>query len=285
MVYHLDSKHPPAMTTELNADQCEINNRTLDEHSKDLHRRVLTSVSHDLKTPLACIIGSLEIFERSKDKLSQDKKDTLIHTALHEAYRLDGFVTNILDMEKLESRVVHVKNEFCALDSLLEDCRSRMGQPSHHHEIVITGTPSPFLVRTDPLLLARAVCILLDNAIKYTPPHSAINIDYEKKDGHVILHVVDNGNGIPEIKHDEIFSKYSRFALEDHRHSGTGLGLPICREVMRLLGGTVTIANRVELRGSLFTLTFPFISLPVLTCITIADLPCVPSQCYKQDWQ
>jgi K+-sensing histidine kinase KdpD len=233
------------------------NSRTLDKHSEDLHRRILTSVSHDLKTPLACIIGSLEIFEHTRNKLSQDKEDTLIHTALLEAYRLDTFITNILDMARLEDSAVPVKKELCALDVVLEDCRSRMGRPSHHHEIVITGTPTPFWVRTDPLLLTRAVCILLDNAIKYSPPHSTINIDYEKKDGLVMLRILDNGNGIPETHHEDIFSKYSRFALNDHSHSGTGLGLPICREVMQLLGGTVTMTNRVEPRGSIFTLTFP----------------------------
>ncbi len=245
------------MTTPPDTGCPAINSRTLDNGSEDLHRRILTSVSHDLKTPLACIIGSLEIFERSKQKLSQEKKDTLIHTALHEAYRLDGFITNILDMARLESGAVNVKKEPCDLDLLLDDCRVVMLQQAHGRVIAITGSHQPFMVMTDPLLLTRAVCILLDNAIKYSPLEAIIHMEYLTIEGLAVIRVLDNGSGIPEIKHEEIFSKYSRFALEDHIHSGTGLGLPICRAVMRLLGGTVTVTNRTETSGTIFTLAFP----------------------------
>lgn len=224
---------------------------------EQLHRSVLTSVSHDLKTPLSCIIGSLEIFERTKDRLTIEQKDTLIDTALQEAYRLDSFITNILDMAKLESGAVKLKKEVCLMGLLLEDCLILLGRRLLNCEVRIKAVPATFSVTTDPLLLMRAICILLDNAAKYCVSHrSVIDVEYEKIGDQVVIRVEDNGPGIPESKMEEIFSKYARFASQDHKHSGTGLGLPICREIMRLLGGTVTVENHPGGKGAVFTLSF-----------------------------
>ncbi len=223
---------------------------------ESLHRSILTSVSHDLKTPLACIIGSLEIFERTKEKLSKEKQNILINTALQEAYRLDSFITNILDMAKLESNSVAIKKELCVMDMMLEDCVIMLGHRLHECKISIKAIPETFPVTTDAVLLMRAISIILDNAAKYGPPDTAIGIEYEKINGQVVIRIQDNGPGIEPSQLEEIFSKYARFAMEDHKGAGTGLGLPICREIMRLLGGTVTVANIEGGKGALFTLSF-----------------------------
>lgn len=227
-----------------------------EQERERLHRSVLTSVSHDLKTPLTCIIGSLEVYERTKEKLTFEKKNTLINTALKEAYRLDSFVTNILDMARLENGAVKLKKELCVMDLLLEDCLIMLGHRLHECDISIKAVPKAFSVTTDALLLMRAVCILLDNAAKYSPLKPIIKVEYEKIGDQAVIRIEDNGPGIPESKLEEIFSKYARFAVEDHKHAGTGLGLPICREIMRLLGGTVTVKNLVGGKGAEFTLAF-----------------------------
>ncbi len=230
---------------------------SFEQDRERLHRSVLTSVSHDLKTPLACIVGSLEIYERTKEKLTPDKKNTLIHTALQEAYRLDGFITNILDMAKLESGAVELKKERCMMDLLLADCLVLLGHRLAECTISIKAVPAPFSVTTDPLLFTRAICILLDNAAKYAMPHPIISMEYEKIGNQAVVCIENNGPGIPPAKMEEIFSKYARLDAQDHTHAGTGLGLPICREIMRLLGGTVTAANRADGKGAVFTLAFP----------------------------
>ncbi len=232
------------------------NNVAFEQERERLHRSVMTSVSHDLKTPLACIIGSLEIFERAKEKLPPDKKNTLINTALQEAYRLDSFITNILDMAKLESGAVKVKKELCVMDLLLEDCLILLGQRMRECNISIKAIPSTFPIDTDPLLLMRALCIVLDNAAKYAGHHPVISVEYEKLADQVVIRIKDNGPGIPKSKLEDIFSKYTRFTAQDSKHAGTGLGLPICREIMHLLGGTVMAANLAKGKGALFTLTF-----------------------------
>jgi len=229
---------------------------SFEEEREKLHRAVLTSVSHDLKTPLSCIIGSLEIYERTKEKLTLEKKNILINTALQEAYRLDSFVTNILDMAKLESGALKIKKELCVMDLLLEDCLILLGRRLQECDVSIKAIPATFPVTTDPLLLMRAICIVMDNAARYASLHPVINVEYEKVGDQVLIRVQDNGPGIPKEKMEEIFSKYARFAIQDHKHSGTGLGLPICREIMRLLGGTVTVANLAGGNGTIFTLAF-----------------------------
>ncbi len=222
-----------------------------------IHRQMLSSVSHDLKTPLASIIGSLEIFERMKDKLPPDRQQTLIRVALQEAYRLDVFITNILDMAKLENGMVKPQRETAEIGALVKHCVQRLGHHLHDCTINIDTESVSVEAAVDPVLLHRAINVVLDNAVKYggTPP--IINIRWGKDDNRRgFIRIGDNGQGIPESRTEAMFSKYTRFAKEDQQGAGAGLGLAIGREIMRLLGGTLTVAPYAE-GGSVFTLDFP----------------------------
>ncbi|MBY0428107.1 MAG: two-component sensor histidine kinase [Alphaproteobacteria bacterium] len=234
----------------------ELKSAELIKERERLHSRLMNSVSHDLKTPLACIIGSLEIYQRTKDKLSEEKKSLLLNTALQEAYRLDGFITNILDMAKLESGAVIIKKEHCSIDYLLEDCKIRLAKPLCNSTVHINTNDTHKTLHTDPFLLMRAICILLDNAAKYGPPNPTIHINYKNVDEHITLQIEDNGTGVPHEKLKGLFSKDSRLRIQDRTQSGTGLGLSICREIMRLLDGTISVANRIDGKGAIFTLNF-----------------------------
>jgi K+-sensing histidine kinase KdpD len=230
---------------------------TVEAERERLHRSVLNSISHDLKTPLACIIGSLEICERATEKLSFEQRATLIQTALKEAYRLDSFITNILDMAKLESGTVKVKKEPIRLEHLLDDCLITLGPRLSACEVYIKATPSCMSITSDPVLLARAVCILLENSAKYGTERPIIHITYQRAGDQVVIRVEDNGPGIADHKMEEVFSKYARLSAQDSKQAGTGLGLPICREILRLLGGTVRVENLPHKKGAVFTLSFP----------------------------
>mgnify|MGYP001598008511 FL=1 len=236
----------------------EPNQLTLEQERESMRQSVLSSVSHDLKTPLSCIIGALEIYNRTKDRLSVDQKDTLLATALSEAYRLDKFVTNILDMAKLESRTVKVKNEPFQIGELLEDCVSSCGSNFKSYDINLSSstTTEPQFVISDPALLARAICIILDNAVKHGIKNPVISISYKRVGTRAAITIRDNGQGINEAKFAHIFSKYERFSTKDHKEAGTGLGLPICSEIMQLLGGHVSAANCADNSGAIFTLEF-----------------------------
>jgi len=227
---------------------------SLDEERELMHRRMLSSVSHDLKTPLAAMIGSLEVYERMYDKLPQARREELIHVALQEAYRLDSFVTNILDMAKLEGRLVRVQKEATDVVGLIKACLQRM-QLRLENCAVAFHPAAPLVAATDSVLLIRALSLVIDNAVKYGGIPCEISLSCGQKDQQGFISVRDNGVGIPPARLEAIFCKYTRFAVQDQQAAGTGLGLAICRAMMELLGGTVTAENAPD-QGMIFTLSF-----------------------------
>ncbi len=223
-----------------------------------MHRQLFSAVSHDLKTPLASMIGSLEIYQRMQAKLAPEKKEALISTALQEAYRLDNFVTNILDMGKLESGMVKLRNERVNLSHLLKDCMISSDNRLQHCKVDMESMSEEFALVIDPSLLSRALSLVLDNAVKYGGETPNIILRYGKDEGGLgYISVQDNGKGVPEARYDSIFDKYTRFSKSDQQSAGTGLGLSICREIMHLLGGDVNVVTPDAKSGALFTLSFP----------------------------
>ena len=228
---------------------------TLDEERERIHRQMLSSVSHDLKTPLASIIGSLEIHERMRERLSDQQRQSLISVALQEGYRLDAFVTNILDMAKFENGMVKAQVEEIDIDNLLQNCTTRLQHRLNDCSLRVTPVTGNFILRTDPVLLCRAITLVLDNAVKYGGQPPVIDIQHGVSDDMGFIEIRDNGRGIAEGHAETIFAKYTRFATQDRQLAGTGLGLSIAREIMRLLGGTVTAGNHKN-GGAVFKLRF-----------------------------
>ena len=237
-------------------DDYTVRTRHFDQVREKLHHDMFTSFAHDLKTPLSAIIGSLEIYTGMESKLTYEKKQILINTALQEAYRLNKFITNILDMAKLEHGEVKPRKEPYDMALLMQDSRITMGHRLDDCNLEITGRDGTFQIATDHMLLSRAICILLDNAVKHSNVVPVeIRVWYEKNDDIVTIRVQDNGPGVPQAKKEEIFSKYTRLSKLDHKDAVSGLGLPICREIMRLLGGTVSISNLpTDTGGAIFTI-------------------------------
>jgi len=227
-----------------------------EQEREKMHRQILSSVSHDLKTPLVSIIGSLEVFDRMNDRLSVEQRQRLITVALQEAYRLDTFITNILDMAKLENGMVRVRLETVDMRMMIGDCVAGLGARLNNSKVEIEAVGGLKQVSVDTALLARALCLLIDNAVKYGGSPPVIHIAFGKNAaGQGFVSVADNGSGIPPGCMESIFSKYTRFARGDQQSAGFGLGLAICREIMRLLQGNVVAENGPD-GGAVFTLFF-----------------------------
>jgi K+-sensing histidine kinase KdpD len=229
---------------------------SLDKEREQLHQAMLSSVSHDLKTPLASIIGSLEIYGRMHDRLSEEKKHTLITTALQEAHRLDSFITNILDMAKLDNGMVKPKYDEIRVASFLRDCMLKVGHREGNEHIQLPATYPSDIIMTDATLLNRALFIIVDNALK----HGSLPIVIEAMRGdnpdELLLFIRDHGPGIPVGEEESIFSKYTRYSRKDQQNAGTGLGLSIARSIMQLLGGDIEAMNHAS-GGAVFTLRVP----------------------------
>ena len=224
-----------------------------------LHLQMMSAVSHDLKTPLASVIGSLEIFNKMRDILTEEKKEVLIETAIQEAYRLDGFISNILDMAKLENGMVKVNKRFYDIDQVIHETLQKFGDRLKKADVKIQKPHDPIECETDGTLLTRALQCLLDNALKYTKDDAKIHIAYELKDNNVLIHIKDNGPGVMMEDHEKIFCKYTRVSKKDYQNAGTGLGLTLCSAMIKLLDGQVSIhPQSAEGNGAWFTISFPY---------------------------
>jgi two-component system, OmpR family, sensor histidine kinase KdpD len=226
-----------------------------------LRSMLLSSVSHDLKTPLASIIGSLSVFRSMGERLPEVQRNTLISTALDEAQRLDSFISNILDMTRIESGQIELREEWVEPGSLVSDVRKRLRDRLRNNTVTIYAPDAPIEVALDPVLTAQVLQNLLDNAAKYTAPGTAVEIRWSAGNSGFALEVRDHGRGIPSDQLEKVFDKYARINKQDHQIAGTGLGLAIARAVMQAQGGKIFAANHPE-GGAVFTIILPKTRIP-----------------------
>lgn len=227
----------------------------LPDPREQVYRQMFATLSHDLKTPLATVIGSLEVLTLMKDRLTLDRRDQLVASALSEAHRLDAYITSILDMTRLEATPQPLKMDRHELGDIIEDAIIQLGPLKARGRIeVIASTPSE--VTTDGAYLCRALVPLLDNALRHTGAHPVVTIEYGSDESEAFIHVRDHGPGIPEDKFEAIFSKYTRLERGDAKSTGIGLGLALSRLLVTRLSGRVDVRNHVE-TGAVFSLYLP----------------------------
>ncbi|HYB54859.1 MAG TPA: sensor histidine kinase KdpD [Alphaproteobacteria bacterium] len=223
-----------------------------------LRSTLLTSISHDLRTPLASIIGSITTLKTLKEPLDPRVKDELVTTIQEEAERLNRFVGNLLDMSRLESGALPIKRQVLDVGELVETALRRAARLVSHHRVEVAVEADLPMISGDATLLEQALFNLIDNAAKYAPAGSLIRVSARRNGDQLQLEVSDEGPGIPPDHLERIFDKFHRVAADgDKRPPGTGLGLAICRGFVEALGGTLRAANRADRRGAVFTITLP----------------------------
>lgn len=227
------------------------------EEREKLRSMLLSSVSHDLKTPLASVIGSLSVYRSMGQSLPEEQRVILINTALEEAQRLDSFITNILDMTRIETGKIEFKKEWIKPLDMFKAVQKRLRERLKDHTVVYAPSNNNAIeVCTDSVMTSQVLQNVLDNAGKYTPPGSVINIGWHVSQAGLVVEVHDNGIGIPESHREMIFDKYTRLKRQDSQVAGTGLGLAISRSVMNAQKGSIVAGNHAN-GGAVFTLTFP----------------------------
>lgn len=234
----------------------QMESAKISEEKEKLRSLLLSSVSHDLKTPLASIIGSLSVYHSMFSKLSEEHRMTLTHTALDEAQRLDSFISNILDMTRLESGHVKFKNEWHDPTLLYKHVSKRMRNRLREREIIFHPPETPIEVMVDGVMTEQLLQNLIDNAAKYSPAATPIEVSMQLRKRRFLLEVRDHGKGIPEEMHKRIFDKYERLQKEDSQVAGTGLGLAICKSIVDQMGGEISVHNHPE-GGAVFSVGFP----------------------------
>jgi two-component system sensor histidine kinase KdpD len=237
----------------------QINEARLATETERLRTALLTSLSHDLKTPLASIIGAATSLRQYSDLFDKTAQNELIATIQEEAERLSRFVANLLDMTKIESGVIELDREPVDIGEVVGAALQRVGSILAHHKIEVDLEPDLPMLNLDMLLFEQMLVNLLDNAAKYSPAGSQVTIRARRTPGAATIEVLDEGPGIPEDRLERIFEKFHRVKNGDRQRAGTGLGLAICRGFAEALGGKITAANRLDRSGAIFTITFPYI--------------------------
>jgi two-component system, OmpR family, sensor histidine kinase KdpD len=218
-----------------------------------LREALLSSVSHDLRTPLTSIIASVDDLAR---RAPADLQDSVENIAA-EANRLNRFVANLLDMARVEAGALQLRLEAIDLTDAVAGAVHDVRRILEGHAIELDVPPNLPFVRVDPQLFHHCLLNLLDNAGRYADPDTPITISARRGFGEMILSILDEGAGIPKGREREIFETFRRIEGSDRSKGGTGLGLAIVKGFAEAMGLRVEARNREEPRGASFDIHFP----------------------------
>jgi two-component system sensor histidine kinase KdpD len=235
----------------------EMDSARLATETERLRSALLSSLSHDLKTPLASITGAATSLRQYGGLYDAAAREELAATIQGEAERLSRFVANLLDMTRLKAGGIALKREPTDLGEAVGAALQRMQGVLGEHQVVVDLAAGLPMLDLDVVLFEQVLVNLLDNAAKYSLPGSGIAIAAACDGRQVALTVSDEGPGIPASDLERVFEMFHRVNKGDRQRAGTGLGLSICRGFVEVLGGTIQAANRVDGPGAVFTIKFP----------------------------
>lgn len=217
-------------------------------------KNFLLSITHELKSPIAS--AKLQLQTLLKHELNRDKQKEIITNAIRDTERLNNLVENILMAAKIENNVYNVLRENCNLSEYVTEIVNNSITSFRHKQNINVHIEPNIELPIDKMSFSSIIINLLENAIKYSPENSTIQIDLRKQDGHVLLSIKDEGVGIPEDAKKMIFQKFYRMGNEETRKTkGTGLGLFIVNYLVKQHKGTIAVKDHIP-KGSIFELDF-----------------------------
>ena len=237
---------------QLVAERGELGRRA---EAESVRNALLNAISHDLRTPLSVLVGASSSLVDATATLSDASRHELAATIHDEARRMTVLVNNLLDMARLESGHAALARQWSALEELVGSVLSRLADVLSAHPVSVALPADLPLVNVDPVLIEQVLANLLENAAKYTPAGTAIDLNAQLKAGRMIVEVADRGPGFPHGEEARLFDKFYRVRAESAQ-SGVGLGLAICKAIVAAHGGTITASNRPG-GGAVFRFELP----------------------------
>ncbi|RYG42683.1 MAG: PAS domain-containing sensor histidine kinase, partial [Chitinophagaceae bacterium] len=230
-----------------------------------LYNTLLDSLSHELRTPIATIIGSIGTLQEKPNPLTEDNKAKLLSEMEKASLRLNHQVENLLNMSRLESGYVQPKFDWCDINELVYTVLDRLDEEVPNHKVLVHSADYLPLFKLDYGLTEEIIYNLIYNAAQHTPKGAKIEItieykpevDFEYHDGQpytCVIKVSDDGFGFPELEIDKAFDKFYR--MQHSKTGGTGLGLSIVKGFVEAQDGRISLENREE-GGAEFTIKFP----------------------------
>lgn len=222
--------------------------------SERLRSSILSALSHDLRTPLTALVGLADSLALTRPQLSADTRETA-EAIREQALRLSNLVGNLLDMARLHAGQVRLHKEWQPLEEVIGASIRLLDRSLANHPVRVELAKDLPLLEFDAVLIERVFCNLFENAAKFAPAGSTIEVTANIRDGCVAVSVRDPGPGFPPDKQDTLFDMFARGAPES-AVPGVGLGLAICRAVVEAHDGTIAAHNRPE-GGACVTFTLP----------------------------
>ncbi|MEO5924196.1 MAG: ATP-binding protein [Bryobacteraceae bacterium] len=245
-----------ALAIERTASQNTAERSRIQMETEQMRSSLLSAVSHDLLTPLASITGAASTIRRQGEKIPPATRDELLQSISDEADRLSRLVRNLLDMTRFETGEVELRREAYPLEEIVGLALRRLDALLKDRKITVKLPDSLPLVNGDEVLLGQVFVNLLENAVKYTPPATPIEITARETDSTIEVTVRDHGPGFAPGQQEHLFEKFYRGRAGNA--TGTGLGLAISKAVIEAHGGTIEAFNHPD-TGAVFRFHLPAI--------------------------
>jgi two-component system, OmpR family, sensor histidine kinase KdpD len=220
-----------------------------------LRNSLLSAISHDLRTPLATIVGSASTLLDDNIHLNPEDKLDLSRAILGEAERMSNLINNILDMARLDAGVVKLNKQWHPVEEIIGTVLTGLQNHLFGRKVKVNIPSGVPLIYADAVLVEQVLINLIENALRYTPSGTNIDILVETLPQEVKIAVTDYGPGIPEGEEENLFEKFYQ-ANKEGAQSGVGLGLTICRAIVEAHGGSISVHNNPD-GGAVFTFTLP----------------------------
>ena len=231
--------------------------------TEKLRSALLLSISHDLKTPLASILGNVTGLRRYGDLYDDRMRGETLAAVEDETRRMSLFVDNLLHMTRLDAGALRPTQEPVDLSDLIGSALKRVEKRLSAHRLrTALGDDLP-MVPLDFVLAEQVLVNVLENAAKFAPPGTGIAVRASNEEGQITIRVEDEGPGIPEADLPRVFDRFFRAPIGDHRPAGVGLGLAVCKGFVEAMDGTIQAENR-ESGGVTVTIRFPGLPMEIL---------------------
>lgn len=225
--------------------------------NEQLRANLLRSISHDLRTPLTSIFGNSEMLLKDEEIISKDKKIQLYSDIYEDSLWLINLVENLLAATKIEDGTMTLNMKPELIEEVISESLRHIKRKSINHTIKVTSSDDIIFAKMDSKLIIQVIINIVDNALKYTPDNSCINIHSQKMDDMVLIKISDNGNGIPDKDKEKIFDMFYTLnnKIVDSKRS-LGLGLALCKSIILAHGGEIFVSDN-EPCGTVFSFTLP----------------------------
>jgi len=218
---------------------------------------LLSSVSHDLRTPLATIIGSITSLQEYWPNLSTENRRDLLQTVHGESKRLDRYIQNLLDMTRLGHGTPNLDRKWVDLNDVVSSAIRRLDTVLSKVRMQVSIDADATLLHVHEAFIEQAIVNLLDNAASFSPVGGQVTLRAQRRDASIVIEIADQGPGIPESERDKVFDMFYSIGDRGGGDQGSGLGLAICRGLIGAHGGDIRVQPTSRGSGTLMQVTLP----------------------------